>query len=55
MPSEPIQKGKTRKVVIEIKGPASREQLVAFHKELRVLARTVKGTIAKRSRPKKKS
>ena len=55
MPSEPVPKGQTRKVVIEIKGPVSKEQLVEFHKELRALARTVKGKVVARARSKKKS
>jgi hypothetical protein len=55
MPSEPVQKGKTRKVIIEIKGPVSKEQLVEFHKELRALARTVRGTVVAKRRPRKSS
>ncbi len=56
MPSEPIQRGKTHRVVVEIKGPVTKEKLVKFHKDLKGVVKKVRGKVVqKRRRRKKKS
>jgi tRNA U54 and U55 pseudouridine synthase Pus10 len=56
MPSEPIQRGKTHRVVVEIKGPVTKEKLVKFHKALKGVVKKVRGKVVqKRRRRKKKS
>lgn len=53
MPSEPVQKGETHRVVVEIQGPLSKEKLAAFHKALRALAKSVRGKIVEKRRRKR--
>ncbi len=53
MPSEPVQKGETHKVVIEIQGPLSKEKLAEFHKALKALAKSVRGKVVEKRRRKR--
>lgn len=57
MPSEPIQRGKTHRVVVEIKGPVTQEKLAKFHKDLKGVVKRVRGKVVqkRRRRPKKRS
>jgi hypothetical protein len=52
MPSEPVQKGETHRVVVEIQGPLSKDKLAQFHKALKALARTVRGKVVEKRRRK---
>jgi hypothetical protein len=52
MPSEPVLKGETHRVVVEIKGPLAKDKLAKFHKELRALARSVRGKVVEKRRRK---
>ena len=50
MPSEPVQKGETHRVIVEIQGPVSKEKLANFHKALKGLVRTVRGKVVEKRR-----
>ncbi len=53
MPSEPVQKGETHKVIVEIQGPVSKEKLAGFHKALKALVKTVRGKVVEKRRRKR--
>lgn len=53
MPSEPVQKGETHRVIVEIQGPVKKEKLAKFHKDLKGLVRTVRGKVVEKSRRKR--
>jgi hypothetical protein len=53
MPSEPVRKGETHTVVVEIQGSLSKEKLAEFHKALKVLAKTVGGRVVEKHRRKR--
>jgi hypothetical protein len=56
MPSEPVQRGRTHRVVVEVRGPVTKEKLAKFHKDLKRVVKSVRGKVVpKRRRRKKKS
>ena len=40
MPSEPVQRGRTHRVVVEVRGPVTKEKLAKFHKDLKRVVKT---------------